>query len=63
MDNVTRYRSIEAFCRHRALIDVGEADAWLKKASAFSRMAAAEGKLETLAQPNEEKSRHSGELA
>jgi hypothetical protein len=60
MDNVARYRSMEAFCRHRARVEVEESDTWLKQASIFSNMAAAESERQTVAETTEEIS-HSGD--
>jgi hypothetical protein len=53
MDNVARYRSMEAFCRHRALQEIKESDVWLNKAAVFSRLAAAESESLMVAVANQ----------
>jgi len=53
MDNVARYRSMEAFCRHRALQETKESDVLLEKAAMFSRLAGAESKSLMVAVANQ----------
>ena len=44
MENICRYRSLEAFCRHRARLVGEDFDAWRERAETFSRLAAAESR-------------------
>jgi hypothetical protein len=52
MDNILRYRSLEAFCRQRARIE--GCDVWLEKADIFAGLADAESRSKT-AEKNDEK--------
>jgi hypothetical protein len=56
MDNILRYRSLEAFCRQRARIEGQSCDVWLEKASIFARLAAAESRSKKAETNDEEKS-------
>ena len=40
MEKVSRYRSLEAFCRHRARVVGEDAETWRERAEMFSRLAA-----------------------
>jgi hypothetical protein len=42
MEKVLRYRSLEAFCRHRARIEGESPDVWLEKANILASLASAE---------------------
>jgi hypothetical protein len=53
MENISRYRSLEAFCRQRARIE--DCDVWLEKADIFARLAAAEGRSKRAEANDEEK--------
>ena len=44
MENISRYRSLEAFCRQRARLVGEDSDAWREKAEIFSALAAAESR-------------------
>ena len=55
MDNILRYRSLEAFCRQRARTEGESCDAWLEKAEIFARLANAESRSKTAEENDEEK--------
>jgi hypothetical protein len=55
MDNILRYRSLEAFCRQRAQIEGENYDVWLEKADIFARLAAAESRSKTAETNDKEK--------
>jgi len=54
MENILRYRSLEAFCRQRARIRGEDSDVWLEKAEIFARLATAESRLKMLAVTDDE---------
>ena len=58
MDNIIRYRSLEAFCRQRARIE--GCDLWLEKADIFARLADAESRSEKAETDDQEKVHKSG---
>jgi hypothetical protein len=54
MENIERYRALEAFCRQRAKMD-GEGSAfWLEEAEILAQLAMTESRLKKLAASNDD---------
>jgi len=52
MEDVVRYRALEAFCRQRAKMEGEAAAFWLEEAEILAKLVTVEGRLKTLDEEN-----------